>query len=421
VAIGNGVQIFFPYSLLAIRYSPAEGVYMIHDALVIGAGPAGATAALMLARAGWRVAVVEKAAFPRRKVCGEFISATSLPLLHELGVAESYLTQAGPEVRRVGFFAQDVALAAPMPSISGTRGWGRALGREHLDLMLLDAAVAAGARLWQPWAVTELQPSAAGHVAVVAARNGGAEIEARLVIAAPGSWERNAWALPATKAHKRSDLLAFKAHFTDADLPTDLMPLLVFPGGYGGMVHSDGGRVTLSCCIRRDALARCRDRAPQAGHAVLRHIQESCTGVREALRQAQRVGSFLSAGPIRPGIRRRYADRIFFAGNTAGEAHPIVAEGISMAMQSAWLLCRRLIEDQDALAAGYAPTDLGDAYAAEWRSSFATRVRAAALFAQAATRPRIGRPLLPLIRRFPEILTLGACLSGKVRGVVAAT
>src|SRR5262245_14089568 len=51
------------------------------DALIVGAGPAGSAAALLLARAGWSVALIEKAEFPRRKVCGEFISATSLPLL----------------------------------------------------------------------------------------------------------------------------------------------------------------------------------------------------------------------------------------------------------------------------------------------------------------------------------------------------
>ena len=49
-----------------------------HDALIIGGGPAGATVALLLAKGGWSVAVTEKAAFPRRKVCGEFISATTL-------------------------------------------------------------------------------------------------------------------------------------------------------------------------------------------------------------------------------------------------------------------------------------------------------------------------------------------------------
>ena len=107
-------------------------------------------------------------------------------------------------------------------------------------------------------------------------------------------------------------------------------------------------------------------------------------------------------------------------GNAAGEAHPIVAEGISMAMQSAWLLCRRLIAQPDALACPHALAQIGRAYATDWDAAFAMRVRAAALFANLATRPRAARLLLPLVRRFPATLTLGTQLSGKTRVLVAA-
>src|SRR3569833_3021172 len=66
--------------------SPMSSKPMRYDALVIGAGPAGAVAARLLAQAGWYVALAEKADFPRRKVCGEFISDATLPILEACGV-----------------------------------------------------------------------------------------------------------------------------------------------------------------------------------------------------------------------------------------------------------------------------------------------------------------------------------------------
>src|SRR5471030_2295930 len=106
---------------------------MSYDAVVIGAGPAGSAAAQLLAQAGWRVALVEKVEFPRRKVCGEFISATTWPVLQACGVADAFAAAAGPVVTQVGVYAGAAMLAAP-----DVKNWGRALGREHLDVMLRD-------------------------------------------------------------------------------------------------------------------------------------------------------------------------------------------------------------------------------------------------------------------------------------------
>lgn len=393
---------------------------MTYDALVIGGGPAGATAARLLAHAGWSVAVVEKAAYPRRKVCGEFIAATSMPLLRELGAEDAYEARAGAEVRRVGVFAGETVLTSPMPRSAGGSGWGRALAREHLDLLLLDAARDAGAVCWQPWSAVALRRAGDGWICTIATKDASRELEAALVIAAHGSWERGPVDAGAAAPHRASDLLAFKAHFVDAPLAADLMPLLVFPGGYGGMVQTSDGRVSLSCCVRRDALARCRARHPgrSAGDAVLAHLEASCRGVREALHPARLEGAWLAAGPIRPGIRARDADGVFRIGNLAGEAHPIVAEGISMAMQSAWLLCRALAAAGDAAFRGRAA--VAQAYAAQWNAAFATRIHAAALFAQVLMRPAGAGLVVPVLKQFPGVLTACATLSGKTRQVVAA-
>src|SRR5215217_3567701 len=95
-----------------------------YDAIIIGAGPAGSTAALLLARAGWSVAVVEKSEFPRRKVCGEFISAPALSLLARSGVIDEILGAAGPEIRQVAVYAGERVVTGRMPR--GDREIGRA-------------------------------------------------------------------------------------------------------------------------------------------------------------------------------------------------------------------------------------------------------------------------------------------------------
>lgn len=364
------------------------------DAAVIGAGPAGSSTALLLARAGWQVALIEKSAFPRRKVCGEFISSASLPVLENCGVAKDFLAAAGPMVIRIGLYSGDAMIVSPRD-----KDWGRALGREHLDTLLRDAAMRAGVRLFQPADVISVHPSNGASICTLQT---GEEIAAKIVIAACGSWNaKGAFAVPAGP-DAPSDLFAFKAHFRGDALPPGLMPLLAFPGGYGGLVRSDAGRLSLSCCIRRDALALMRQRhGGKAAEAVIAHIRATTRGVEQALAQAEPDGNFLSTGPIRPGIRPRQRDGVFFVGNIAGEAHPIIAEGISMAVQSGALLARYL-------AAGRAP-----AYAAAWNRQFGLRPRAASLFAHLAMRNPTRAMARATIARFPQVLDWGAQLSGK--------
>src|SRR4029453_2727925 len=159
-----------------------------YDAVVIGGGPAGSATALMLARAGWKVAIVEKSQYPRPKVCGEFISASTFPLLAELGLLEDVRRLAGPEVRRVGIFAGETVSVASMPAVRGSFGkWGQALGREHFDLLLLEAAARAGAELWQPYRVTRVEPLRHGWRCAIAK---GTSLLADTLVAANGSWEK---------------------------------------------------------------------------------------------------------------------------------------------------------------------------------------------------------------------------------------
>ena len=403
------------------------------DAAIVGAGPAGATAAILLARAGWSVALIERQEFPRRKVCGECVAASNLELLDALGIGTAFDALAGAELRRVALMHGGETIVARLPhGEGGTRRWGRALGREHLDTLLADAAQAAGATRWQPWSLQSIDGAAGDFRLRVrsmapagAAADGAAAdvaLQAGVVIAAHGSWEP----LPSERAERRdsrspSDLFAFKANFTATKIAADLLPVLSFAGGYGGMVVADGGLATLACCVRTDRLQELRTADPgaRAGDVVEAMLRRECAGVAAALEGANREGAWLASGPLRPGVRLGRGDGVFRIGNAAGEAHPIVGEGISMALQSAFVLAAsigplraRLLDEATAAASQHGAIA---AYETLWRRRFARRLSVAAVFAHAAMRPALARAAWPLLRRWPGVLTQGARFSGKTR------
>lgn len=393
------------------------------DALIVGAGPAGSTAAIQLARAGWSVALVERQRFPRRKVCGECIAASNLPLLQTLGVADAVQALAGPELRRVSLMQGDRRITADLPRAAHERhAWGRALGRETLDTLLLAQAQAAGATVFQPWAVQALAGTAgAWHIELRALESAALlRLRARLLIDAHGSWED----LPLERARRRqarsaADLFAFKANFTGSSLPEGDISVLALDGGYGGMVVADGGATTVACCIRRDRMNAIRMVAPglRVGAAVEAWLQRECAGVRRALHGAARDGPWLTSGPLDPGVRLDARDPLFRVGNAAGEAHPILGEGMSMALQSAALLCGLLLDRSGTAAAPGADlqAEVQRAYVAAWRRAFVPRLRLAAVMAHLAMRPRAAQALTGLVGLWPGLLTRGARWGGKVR------
>lgn len=397
------------------------------DVVIVGAGLAGSTAAILLSRAGWSVGLIEQQTFPRRKVCGECVAASNLPLLDALGVGEPFAASAGPALRQVALMQGPHRLVAELPAFNHPQHrWGRALGRETLDTMLLEQARNAGACILQPWSVRSVTGAAGDFTCTVRRMNSGetALVRAPLVISAQGSWETFPKLDMASRNRPRpGELLAFKANFLDAKLQEGLLPVISFKGGYGGMVVADAGVLTLACCIRADRLASVRRLASgsSAGLAIEAMLARECSGVATVLAGARRAGPWLAAGPLNPGIHLKSGDEVFRIGNAAGEAHPIIGEGMSMALQSAWVLCGHLVgagKPQVTVSHSVVQRRLHEAYEADWRRYFGRCLYLAAAFAHIAMRPSLFAPLVPLARLVAPLLKQAAAMSGKVQTVL---
>ena len=184
--------------------------------------------------------------------------------------------------------------------------------------------------------------------------------------------------------------------------------------------------MSLPRIVQNETLDHLSQNDPRAIHSRrdlqrLNRIMGSKFIMLHALQHAERQGAWLSVGPIRPGIRVAQTETdLFLIGNAAAEAHPIIGEGISMAMQSAWLLCDKLLEQGQAQGQGVTAETYRrtrSAYIKEWQRNFASRVRLAALFAHLAMRPYLSSGALAMLQRWPSMLTYGAQLSGKARSL----
>jgi menaquinone-9 beta-reductase len=112
------------------------------EVIIIGAGPAGSVAALLLARSGWSVTIIEQHRFPRDKVCGECISALGIDVLERIGMLDELLRLEPVCLLHASIHSPNgcsakIQLPAPM--------WG--LSRGVFDTFLLDAARAVGANI----------------------------------------------------------------------------------------------------------------------------------------------------------------------------------------------------------------------------------------------------------------------------------
>ncbi|HXR98662.1 MAG TPA: FAD-dependent oxidoreductase [Terriglobales bacterium] len=319
----------------------------MYDLAVIGGGPAGAAAAWTAARGGWRVAILERGAFPRDKVCGEYFSPEALPLLREMA---PQLIPASPEI----------ATAAFVSNAGGRREFklpeaARGISRLALDAALWHAAGSAGAVL-MPNAILR----GAAHRGDSFELTVGTEppLRARHLIIAAGRWWRiEGFGVPAVS--NPSPWIGVKARLHTAQ-PQGL-EMYLFPGGYCGLAPVENGWTNACCLVHRDHVRGLIGSADFV--AWITRIAGTPLGGR--LRGAEIATPMVTTAPVELGPRAATAGSALLAGDACGFIDPFTGDGMARALLSGALAAECVVTRRG----GEYPAALAHAAGGSFRAS----------------------------------------------------
>ena len=348
------------------------------DVLIVGAGPAGSVAGAILARAGARVRIVDRAAFPRDKLCGDTVNPGTLARLQALdlsaGIDERSLRVGGMRVTG----ERGVAIEGRYPGGLS----GRAITRRDLDWLLLQQAIAGGCQ-FEPGlavrrAIVEEQGTrrSVGGV-VIGAEGHESSIAARVTIAADGRHSTLAFGLGLAQHPQRPRRWAIGAYFEN------FVPLGVRPGSDHGLTPAFGemhvrrghyigvapvpGGLTNVCLVKPSAAG---DAALGNPAALLTAALAHDPLLRDRAAGARLIGSPVVLGPLAVDVRDTAIDGLLLAGDAAGFIDPMTGDGLRFATHGAELAAAAALR---ALAHGW--PGVHSQLAAERRRAFGGKWR----------------------------------------------
>lgn len=309
------------------------------DVVIAGAGPAGSATAWHLARAGFQVVVVDRAAFPRDKPCSEYMSPETVRLLDAMGVVGA-LEQAGAcplfGIRLRGSEGSALTARFAAAPVRPFREAGLSVARRLLDATLVDAARAAGAIVAERLSVEQLlyDDGAVSGVLVRTSTGGCLPIQARLVVGADGLRSVVARRLGGRR-HGLLRRLALVAHVAGVPALDGLAELHLSRRGYVGLnrISRDLANVALVIPRGKAEFAAARGALSDFFHAQL----ERFPGVRGRVDSAKVIRPVLVTGPFAVWSRRIIADGALLVGDAADFFDPFTGEGIYSALKGAEL------------------------------------------------------------------------------------
>jgi len=333
----------------------------MYDVVVAGAGPAGCIAAIVLARGGARVLLLDRARFPRDKLCGDTLNPGALAVLRRLAVpaAEAGLPITGMLVSGPGGVRVNALYPAGVT--------GRALLRRTLDQALLCSAADAGAAIEEEVLVQgPLHDDVRQRVGGVAVRTKSgkcSEVAARIVIAADGRESRVARSVSLVRHPERPRRWAVGAYFTNVSGMTDRGEMHVRAGYYIGVAPLSGG-LTNACVVTAD---RQRLRYPAR---LLADCLRNEPDLADRFRSARMVSRQVVLGPLAVECTAPGTPGLLLAGDAAGFIDPMTGDGLRFALRGAELAAREALRALD--------TGASDAHvrlAAARRREFASKWR----------------------------------------------
>lgn len=349
------------------------------DAIVIGAGPAGALTARQLALRGLAVLLVDRGTFPRWKVCGACLNAAALSTLAAVGLEWVAIQHGAVPLL-------DMQLAAGTERTKIPLVGRAALSRSALDAALVDAAIRAGAN-WLPrtWARPHSITTAERCVAL---RQDGNEVlaAARIVVAAGGLGGADE-VRPVVQVGAR-----FGAGTVAAEAPAAYRPGTIYmacgSGGYVGLVRIEDGKLNIAGALDYNAVRQHRGIGALAA-AIL--AEAGLPAVASLAHLPWRGTPALTRHTVRPA-----AERLFVVGDAASYVEPFTGEGIAWALAAAVAVTPIV---------GRACTRWDPVLAAEWSARHRRIVQCrqwpCRLLAALLRRPALTRTVVRLVRRMP--------------------
>lgn len=375
------------------------------DVIVVGAGPAGAATAILLAEAGHEVVLLDRARFPRDKVCGEYLSPEGSRILDRLGVLKSVEAAGARPLRGMRITAPDgTRLVGDYPRTGRWRGYrdhALAVPRRSFDAALVERARALPLTVREGFRVTELIVEGDRVTGVEGVgQDSGLQTErlgARLVVGADGRASVVARRLGLVRPHRWLRRLALMTYAEGVDHDPERGEIFLAPPAYSILNPVADGRVNLSLVV--PVAEGARHKADLPGY--FDRAVGAFPFLRDRLRGGRRAAPVRALGPLAYRIDPPRHGGVILVGDALGFLDPFTGEGIYAALRSAELAVETAdpaLRAGDLSAPALAPAHL------RRRAEFAAKERVASLLQQLIARRWLAGTVARRLATRPAVL-----------------